>query len=98
MTFTTEVVASKPEGHATPLLAVLAGEGPTLPESLQGLDQQTGGALSRLYAAGDFKGKKDSTALAWPSGPAARVLLVGIGKPGDARDAVRRGASVAAKQ
>ena len=99
MTLTTEVVASSPEGHATPLLAVLAGEGRALPASLQALDQQAGGALSRLYAAGDFRGKRDEVALAWPSGPAARVLLVGIGKPGpDARGPLRRGASVAARQ
>ena len=99
MTLTTEVVAASPEGHATPLLAVLAGEGRSLPDSLQGLDRQTGGALSRLYAAGDFRGKRDEIALAWPTGPAARILLVGVGKPGpDPRNPIRRGASVAAKQ
>ena len=99
MTLKTEVVAASPEGHATPLLAVLAGEDRTLPESLQALDKQGGGALSRLYAAGGFRGKRDETALAWPTGAAARVLLVGIGKEGpDPRGAIRRGASVAAKQ
>jgi leucyl aminopeptidase len=99
MTLITEVVAASPEGHATPLLAVLAGEGRTLPTSLQALDRQAGGALSRLYAAGGFSGKRDETALAWPPGAAERVLLVGIGKDGpDPRGSLRRGAAVAAKQ
>jgi leucyl aminopeptidase len=78
---------------------VLLAEGRVLPDSLQGLDRQAGGALARLFATGDFKGKRDETALAWPSGLAARILLVGIGKPGpDARGPIRRGASVAARQ
>ncbi len=99
MPLITEVVSASPEAHPTPLLAVLVAEGTSLPESLQALDRQAGGALSRLVAAGDFKGKRDETALAWPSGPAERILLVGLGKATpDPRGAVRRGASVAAKQ
>ena len=99
MTLTTEVVAASPAGHSTPLLAILLGDGRDLPDSLQALDRQAGGSLSRLFSAGGFKGKRDEVALAWPSGEASRILLVGIGKAGsDARDAIRRGASVAAKQ
>jgi hypothetical protein len=99
MTLTTEVVAATPAGHSTPLLAILLGDGRALPDSLQALDRQAGGALERLFTAGGFRGKRDEVELAWPSGEAARILLVGIGKAGsDPRDAIRRGASVAAKQ
>lgn len=83
----------------TSLTAVLVGEGTALPNTLKSLDEGTAGALSRLYAAGDFRGKQDETALAWPAGPSARLLLVGLGKPGtDPRGALRRGAAVAARQ
>jgi leucyl aminopeptidase len=98
MTLTTRVVAAGPTGYSTPLLAVLVTEG-GLPASLSALDSQAGGALGRLVAAGDFKGKRDETALLHPGGPAARVLLVGLGKAGVAdRAAIRRGAAVAAKR
>ena len=61
------------------------GAAATMPPSLAALDQATGGALGRLFAAGDFSGKKDETALVYPPGPAARVLLVGLGKVDESR-------------
>lgn len=98
--FTSRVLAAAAAGHGTPLLAVaLPQGGRTLPSSIAALDAQAGGALSRLLASGDFRGKKDETALIHPDGPAARILLVGLG-PADQLSAqsVRRAAAVAAKR
>jgi leucyl aminopeptidase len=83
----------------TPVLALLLPTGP-LPATLASLDQASGGALQRAYAAGDWKGKRDETLLLYPSaGTAQRLLLVGLGKPEDVdRNALRRGAAVAAKR
>ncbi len=98
MPFQTAVLRSSPAGHATPLLAVAVARG-GMPASLVGLDAATGGALGRVFDAGDFAGKKDETALLYPAGPAARVLLVGLGKPDElTRGALRRAAALAAKR
>ena len=98
MPFTSSVLAAAPAGYATPLLAVALPAGP-LPSSLTALDAQTGGAIGRLLASGDFAGKKDELALLHPAGPASRVLLIGLGKPGEVgRGAVRRAAAQAAKR
>ena len=98
MPFETAVLPAAPAGFDTPLLAVAMTRG-ALPASLTALDQATGGALGRLLAAGDFSGKKDETALVYPPGATARVLLVGLGKPEEVfRTAIRRAASTAAKR
>jgi leucyl aminopeptidase len=98
MPFETAVVQAQPTGYETPLLAVSLPRG-NLPASLEGTDKAAGGAINRVLAAGDFTGKKDETAVIYPSGPASRVLLVGLGKPDEIdRTAVRRAASVAAKR
>ncbi len=98
MAFDTTVVPATPDGYATPLLAAIVPEA-GLPDALARLDQQTGGALARLYSSGDFRGKRDETALVHPSGAAQRVLLVGYGKlEPDARTVLRRAAAVAVKR
>lgn len=98
MTFETQVVQAAPEAHATPLLILVVPQG-ALPASLAALDKASAGALSRCYAAGDFRGKKDETALLYPDGPRPRLLLVGVGTPGDgARGAIRRAAAIGAKR
>src|SRR5688500_1459652 len=98
MSFETAVVRATPAGHQTPLLAVAVARGP-LPPSLAELDRAAGGALQRLYAGGDFSGKRDETALVYPTGPAGRILLVGLGKPDELdRAAIRRAAAVASKR
>jgi leucyl aminopeptidase len=80
------------------LLAVLVPAG-GLPASLSALDSQTGGALGRVYGSGDFAGKKDELLLLHPPGPAARVLLVGLGKQEElGRTGLRRAAAAAAKR
>jgi leucyl aminopeptidase len=98
MPFETAVLPAAPAGFDTPLLAIAVPRG-ALPPSVGALDQATGGALARLHAAGDFSGKKDEMALVYPPGPAARVLLVGLGKPDEiSRASIRRAASAAAKR
>jgi leucyl aminopeptidase len=84
----------------TPLLAILLPAGAALPASLEGLDRASGGVLKRAFASGDWKGKRDESLLLYTvSGPAQRVLLIGLGKADDVdRNAVRRGAAVAAKR
>jgi leucyl aminopeptidase len=83
----------------TPLLAVAVTAGAELPPSLGPLDQATGGALARAVASGDFKGKRDEALVAYGTGKAQRVLLVGMGKVGEVtRNSVRRAAAVAAKR
>lgn len=91
-------LAVPPEQHATPMLALAMPRGP-MPQEWSSLDQATGGAIGRLVSSGDFTGKRDQTALAYPDGRATRVLLVGTGKPEEAgTSAVRRAAAVAAKR
>lgn len=98
--FISRVVAAEPAGYATPLLAIALAQGEgALPPTLDPLDRQCGGALRRLLTSGDFRGKKDEVALLHPEGPAARILLIGIGKPDQlAARSVRRAAAVAAKR
>ncbi len=94
----TSVVDTAPHKHSTSFLAVIVPQQGTLPASLVPLDQSSGGAIARAYAAGDITGKKDEAVLLYPTGPATRILLVGTGKAGDLRRQLRRAASVAAKR
>ena len=83
---------------SAPLLIVAVPQG-ALPASLGGLDKSAGGALARLYAGGEFTGKKDQVAAVYPAGPAARILLVGAGEASKiSLRTVRRAASVAGKR
>ncbi len=83
----------------TPLLAVAVADGASLPAALSALDHAAGGALARAYTAGDFRGRRDETTLAYTTAKPGRVLLVGVGKPADVtRSALRRAAAVAAKR
>jgi leucyl aminopeptidase len=97
------VVTSALGAVDTPLLAIAVGKTDgsfALPTSLGDLDRATGGILARALVAGDFKAGRDETLIVYPtSGKAQRVLLVGMGKAGDApRSAVRRAAGVAARR
>ena len=98
MTFETQVIAAAPEAHATPLLILLVPQG-ALPASLAALDKSSGGAIARCFAAGDFTGKKDETALLYAEGARPRLLLVGVGTPGEgSRTAVRRGTAIGSRR
>src|SRR6266540_5932989 len=84
----------------TPLLAVTLAQGNAVPPALTELDRAAGGVIARAVTSGDFKGKRDETTLLYPSGAKAeRLLLIGLGKPGEvSRNSVRRAAAVAAKR
>src|SRR6184192_2361602 len=84
----------------TPLLAVALAQGGAVPASLAEFDRAAGGIVARAMISGDFKGKRDETALLYPGGAKPqRVLLVGLGKAGDVtRNDIRRAAAVAAKR
>jgi Cytosol aminopeptidase family, N-terminal domain len=97
MPFETAVVQAQPAGYESPLLAVPVPRG-SLPPSLAGVDRGAGGAIGRLLGSGDFSGKKDETAILYPGGPTARLLLVGLGRADEVdRGGLRRAAAVAAK-
>ncbi|MFL5512071.1 MAG: leucyl aminopeptidase [Gemmatimonadales bacterium] len=98
MPFETPLAQAQLAGYETPLLAIALGRG-KLPQSLNALDKATGGALARVFSSGDFVGKKDEVAVLYPTGPAARVLLVGLGKADEIdRAMIRRAAAIAAKR
>src|SRR5258708_39478306 len=97
----TSGIASAPLAQVdVPLLAVALAQGSALPTSLADLDHAAGGVVARVIASGDFKGKRDEATLLYPSGAKPeRVLLVGLGKPGEVtRNSIRRAAAVAAKR
>src|SRR4051812_17395502 len=99
MPFETSVVATAPATFQTPLLGIAVPQGTSLPASLAVVDQAAGGLLGRLYASGDFSGKRDETAVVYPTGPANRILLVGLGKvEADSRPDIRRAAATASKR
>src|SRR6266516_2447755 len=75
----------------TPLLVMVIAQGASAPIKE--------GSLERAIASGDYKGKRDETLLVYGGGKAQRILLVGVGKPGDVtRSVLRRAAAVAAKR
>jgi leucyl aminopeptidase len=84
----------------TPLLAIALTQGSAPPASLADLDRAAGGVVARAIKSGDFKGKRDETALLYPGGAKPeRLLLVGMGKGGEVtRNTIRRAAAVAAKR
>ena len=73
--------------------------GRKVPASLAALDKSLKGGIGRVLASGDFSGKRDETAVFYPSSGPKRVLLVGMGEA-DAVDgnAVRRAAAHAARR
>src|SRR5512140_2206681 len=78
---------ASPAEVATPRLVLQHFERDLQPGGLAAeVDRRLGGAITRLLARGDFKGKKDETALLYPQEGqvgAERVLLVGVGKRED---------------
>ncbi len=98
MAFETVLLADHPHTFKTHCLAVLVAEG-ALPASLFKVDEAADGSLSRVYAVGDFKGKKDEAVVLYTRAPAQRVLLVGLGpKEGLSASQVRAAAALAAKR
>src|SRR5260370_40437129 len=97
---TSSAVAAALASVDTPLLAVALALGSAVPPSLSEFDRAAGGVVGRALTSGDFKGKRDEMVLLYPSGAKPqRLLLVGLGKPGEVtRNSLRRAAAGAAKR
>lgn len=91
--------AGRAESANTPMLACCLAAGEGLPVALRGLDRAMGGALKRTLDRRDFRGGRDETfhLVGGRRGP-RRVLLVGMGKATDRPAALRRAATIAARQ
>ena len=86
------------ERFVTPAAAVFLFEGEEPAGSAALLDKTSGGLVTELLKAGDFKGKLHATALLYPGKalPARRLILVGLGKRTDVTIDRIRGAFAAA--
>ena len=82
-----------------PLLVVALATGAGLDASLTSLDRTLGGALARTFERRDFRGGRDETLhLSGAASGPRRVLLLGLGKPGERAGALRRAGAVASRQ
>jgi leucyl aminopeptidase len=83
----------------TPLLVVALDAGAVLPPELSSVDSVTLGALRRAMQSRDFRGGRDELLmLAGGAQGIQRVLLVGMGKVAQRTDALRRAATLDARQ
>ncbi len=99
MTLVISARAGNAASAKTPLLACLLPATDGLPTHLRELDKALGGALKRTFDGRDFRGGRDEILHlgGWTRGP-RRVLLIGMGKPKDTVVALRRAATLAARQ
>ncbi|HKV51777.1 MAG TPA: leucyl aminopeptidase [Gemmatimonadaceae bacterium] len=83
-----------------PLLVLALRKNGSMPADLTALDAKLGGALNRTLDRRDFRGGRDELLHLSGSSTGApqRVLLVGLGEPADVAGALRRAASLAARQ
>ena len=82
-----------------PLLVIALATGAGLDASLTSLDRTLGGALARTFERRDFRGGRDETLhLSGAASGPRRVLLLGLGKPGERAGALRRAGAVASRQ
>jgi leucyl aminopeptidase len=83
----------------TPLLVAALGPDERPAPELSEADRRLGGALGRAVERRDFRGARDETLhFSGPDGGPRRAMLVGLGKGDDRAGAVRRAASLAARQ
>ncbi|MFL5467073.1 MAG: leucyl aminopeptidase [Gemmatimonadaceae bacterium] len=89
--------SASPAEVGTSLLVIALVENPTL-AGIAGLDSATQGALSRTLEMKDFRGARDETLhlTGVPRGP-RRLFLIGMGAVTDRRAALRRAATLAAR-
>ena len=95
MALTVMYRAAHPAAMQTPLLVIPVAKG-TMPAGIESVDAACGGAVVRCWAAGDFGGKRDETALLYADGGVKRVLLVGLGDSDKIDSSVVRRAAMAA--
>ncbi|HTK48092.1 MAG TPA: leucyl aminopeptidase [Gemmatimonadaceae bacterium] len=99
MTLSLTAERAQPASLDVPLLIVALAAGAGRDDALTALDGSLGGALQRLLDRRDFRGGRDETLhLAGGGAGPARVLLVGLGKPSDRANALRRAGAIAARQ
>ena len=83
----------------TPLLVVALAAGATADDVLAPLDRKLGGVLRRSLEKREFRGGRDETLhLSSSAQGVERVLLVGMGKPGERATSLRRAAALAGRQ
>jgi len=83
----------------TPLLAIVLPRSRELAPGMDSLDRAVGGAISLALSTGDFRGGRDELLqLSGYEGGPRRILLVGMGDGVGNRAAIRRAASLAARQ
>jgi leucyl aminopeptidase len=81
------------------LLVLALRKNAPLPDGLRRLDEALGGALGRAISRRDFRGSRDETLhLAGATTGPQRVLLVGLGSADELSGAIRRAASIGARQ
>ena len=99
MTLTLTARAANAATLNTPLFIALLPGGSDLPSHLKALDKALGGALGRTLRRQDFRGGRDETLHLVGSGKGPRrVLLVGYGPAADRALALRRAATLGARQ
>ncbi|MFQ6616545.1 MAG: leucyl aminopeptidase [Fidelibacterota bacterium] len=100
MAYLKKVTISKKSWHdlKPKLLVVGLFQGGDLSLFQKDVDEKSGNVLSDRLAAGDFSGKLNETLMVYSSGPARRILMVGLGKPHEfTLDRLRQVAGTAAK-
>ena len=99
MTVTLSVRATDFGAVNTPLLVLALPAGATIDQSLAPLDGRVGGILRRTLERREFRGGRDELLhLSSTTAGVERLLLVGMGKADDLPTALRRAASLAARQ
>lgn len=99
MSLNVRVRSTDPADLEVALLVLPMAADPGFPSALENLDDRLGGTLRRAIERRDFRGARDETLHlgGGESGP-GRILLVGYGSPDDRAIALRRAASIAARQ
>jgi leucyl aminopeptidase len=88
---------------AGPLLAVFLPENGSIAQAaLEAIDDRVGGVIGATVERGDFRGRDDDVAVLYPRGadcPVQRVLVAGLGKPGEiTEERVRRAVGRSVRQ
>lgn len=88
---------------AGPLLAVFLPENGSIAQAaLDAIDDRVGGVIGATVERGDFRGRDDDVAVLYPRDadcPVQRVLVAGLGKPGDiTEERVRRAVGRSVRQ
>ena len=82
-----KITFANPTLPAQGVVVVTATDGGKLSKSALALDAKLDGAIARAAKAGKFKGKPgESVDLMAPNAKYDRVVVIGLGKPGELKD------------